>query len=75
MGILEIWKEPYTINVAVSNGTSLIESRELAVDISMQLTSLVPLFQRIFASVSKELFVFRYLEANDDETTINEGMR
>lgn len=73
---MEIWGEPYTINVAVSNGsTSLMESRELAVDISMQLTHLVPLFQRIFVGVSKEIFVFRYLEADEDETSIREGVQ
>lgn len=34
---------------------------------------MVPLFQRIFQSVNKEIFVFRYLEADETETKILEG--
>ena len=48
-----------------------IDKRE---DIAMPLTQMVPLFQRIFQSVNKELFVFRYLEADDTETKILDGM-
>eukprot|EP00026_Physarum_polycephalum_P001371 Phypoly_transcript_01372.p1 GENE.Phypoly_transcript_01372~~Phypoly_transcript_01372.p1 ORF type:complete len:1101 (+),score=196.02 Phypoly_transcript_01372:61-3303(+) len=69
--VIELWASPYTINVGVSDGQSgMKESRELAVDIAMPLTQMVPLFQRTFQSVNKELFVFRYLEADETETKI-----
>eukprot|EP01114_Cavostelium_apophysatum_P017619 TRINITY_DN5287_c0_g1_i1.p1 TRINITY_DN5287_c0_g1~~TRINITY_DN5287_c0_g1_i1.p1 ORF type:complete len:1075 (+),score=218.43 TRINITY_DN5287_c0_g1_i1:219-3443(+) len=67
--VLELWKQPYLVNVVLAGGQNMSGGREIAVDYSAPLFHLVPMFQ-ISCNLSEEEFCFKFLEPNKKDSQV-----